>query len=91
MPNPCDPWHSAAIQEFMARDSIGDPATLNTGLLIVLVGHVDAVRAKVSGTMIRCAHEQLKFVPPKASDPTAKPVPKKKSWEWSAQFGGVTV
>jgi hypothetical protein len=52
---PREPAQRAAIQDSMARASMGDPAALKTAFLS---GQVAAVRAKVSGTIIRLAHEQ---------------------------------
>src|SRR5215467_5250392 len=75
---PWDPAHSAATQEFIARVSIGDPDTLNTGFRN---GQLFAVRANVSGTTIRFAHEQAQSCEPKDWPPTAVPLPKLKSWE----------
>ena len=62
MGRPCDPAHSAVIQDSLARASMGDPAAENVGLL---TGQAAGVRSKVSGITIRLAHEQLKFCDPK--------------------------
>ena len=71
MSNPCDPAHSAAIQDCMARASIGDPPTLNAGSRIVRIGQVLGERANDSGMTIRFAHEQVQSSEPKDSEPTA--------------------
>src|SRR5215470_11034580 len=75
---PWDPAHSAATQEFMARVIIGDPDALNTGFRN---GQLVAVRANLSGTTIRFAHEQANSCEPKELMPTAVPLPKLKSAE----------
>src|SRR5215472_8527773 len=55
MGSPCEPWHSPATQEFIARASMGDPAAVNAAFWN---GHAAGVAAKLSGTTIRSAQEQ---------------------------------